>query len=119
MDMDPRLMLHREKMSYDLARALAWSSYNCPNVEFPRKGWAAWVEPDTIVFVAGWKRSPNTPELDNLARSTDLALRQLGYATTAPLSIWKTLGCVVLPAELSAHERLQAIAFFKRMYEGR
>ena len=58
-------------------------------------------------------------ELDDFARCTDTALRQLGYATEAPLSIWKSRGHVILPADISAHERLRAIASFKGMNKGR
>lgn len=119
MDMEPLLILQRDKLSRDLARAFAWSAYNYPGVDFPKKGWAAWVEPDSIVFVAGWQRELGRPELHDLARCTDRALRQLGYVTTAPLSIWKSMGHVILAADISAHERLQAIAFFKRMNECR
>ena len=119
MDMEPLLILQREKLSRDLARAFAWSAYNYPRVDFPRKGWAAWLEPDSIVFVAGWERNAARPELDDFARCTDTALRQLGYATEAPLSIWKSMGHVILPADISAHERLRAIASFKGMNKGR
>ncbi|MBL3705858.1 hypothetical protein GI582_24455 [Sulfitobacter sp. BDSS02] len=119
MDMEPLLILQRDKLSRDLARAFAWSAYNYPRVDVPRKGWAAWVEPDSIVFVAGWQRELGRPELDEFAHCTDTALRQLGYVTEAPLSIWKSMGHVILAADISAHERLQAIAFFKRMNEGR
>lgn len=114
MNWDPRLTQIRAELSYDLGRVGAWCRHKHPDAP-----------PHTLVAAAkifealGVSMEVSVAEISQPFDDTDIiesakgALSTLGYFTSTEGAKWTSPGIVVFARELSAHERLAVVRYFR------
>lgn len=114
MDWDPRLAMMRAELSHDLERVGAWCRHKHPDTP-----------PHTLVAAAkiyealGVAMDVSVAEIVRpfdeapIIETAVEALGAIGHFTSTAGARWTSPGIVVFAADLTAHERIAAVRFFR------
>ncbi|WP_425072416.1 hypothetical protein [Sagittula sp. S175] len=114
MTWDPRLTLMRANLSRDLGRARAW----CGHKHFGLTGYtlvaaAKFFEDMGIAMEVSVAEIEHPFDEASVIRTAVEALSSLGYFADTVGAKWTSPGIVVFAAELTSHEKLAAVQYFR------
>ncbi|MDF0594623.1 hypothetical protein [Psychromarinibacter halotolerans] len=116
MTWDPKLAMMRTELSRDLGQVKAWCEHKHPGrPRYTLVAVAKFYEAMGVSLEVGVAETEHPFDEDSIIRTAVKGLGVLGYFTSTSGAKWTSPGTIVFAADLSAHESLAAVRYFREM----